>query len=104
MEFQGLLWVVKALPENNWSEKLELILVLSLVAVVLVCSAVSIFISYRRNRFCTCCHSKTVLGLRTEKRPPGKKLTRFGGKWVYGDVTVVVLRCPKCGWEIDLGK
>jgi hypothetical protein len=48
-----------------------------------------------------------TLGWRTEKKDPRKERVTFGGKRVIaGTVTnyIPVLRCPKCGWEIDLGK
>jgi hypothetical protein len=48
-----------------------------------------------------------TLGWRTEKKYPRKERVTFGGKRVIaGTVTnyIPVLRCPKCGWEIDLGK
>lgn len=107
MDVRNLFWLVKPLPENTWLEYIDRILVLFIGAVILIYIAVRLVVSYRRNRFCTYCRGKTVLGLRTEKIDARKRWVRVGGKWHYGGVIVqkiVVIRCPQCGWEIDLGK
>ena len=95
---------MKVLPENTWYKNIDLIVSLTLFAVPFLAIAVMMYRSFRRNRYCPRCRTKTVLSSRVKERPPGKKFTRLGGEWVYGDVKIVVLRCPKCGWEIDLGK
>jgi hypothetical protein len=98
---------VVGLPEKTWGKNLGQILGVAFFAVIFISCAVTMIRSYRQNRFCPCCSTKMTLGWRTEKKDPRKERVTFGGKRVIaGTVTnyIPVLRCPKCGWEIDLGK
>lgn len=102
-----VLWLIKPLPEVNWGENLEAILTWTVIAVVFICCTVPLILSYRRNRYCAYCRSKTKLGWRTEKIDARRKWVRVGSKWHYGGFVIqktVTIRCPRCGWEIDLGK
>ena len=104
MNLDTIFLAVKVLPENNWYQSIDLIVHLVLFVAPFLVIGVILYRSFRRNRYCPRCRTKTVLSSRVKEHPPGKKFTRFGSRWVYGDVKIVVLRCPKCGWEIDLGK
>jgi len=108
MNVDAVFWMIKPLPEKNWGKNLDAIVIGTIIAVFLVVCLVRLIRSYMRNRYCACCRSKTVLGMRTEKRSASTGFKRFGGKWhfgrTYGTAAIVVLRCPKCGFEIELGK
>lgn len=107
MDVHAFLWLAKPLQKYAWPEDLDRIVILSVAAAILIYTAVRFFLSYRCNRFCTCCRSKTVLGWRTEKIDARNRWVRIGSKWHYGGVVyqkIAVIRCPQCGWEIDLGK
>jgi hypothetical protein len=48
-----------------------------------------------------------VMGWRSEKRGisnPRVRIKGSGIKFSTGVDKIAVLRCPQCGWEIDLGK
>ena len=107
MVFQGLLWAVKALPEKNWVQNIDAIVGVAIMAVVMVWTVVSTIKSYRRNRFCPNCRTKMEMDWRTEKRGlsnPRVRIKGSGIKFSTGVDKIAVLRCPKCGREIDLGK
>ena len=110
MALDAVLWLAKPLPEKNWGEKLDLIVGILgavIMAVVVIWMVVSTVRSYRRNRFCPSCRIKMVMGWRTEKRGFSNPRVRISGKGIKfstGVDKIAVLRCPKCGREIDLGK
>ena len=114
MVFQGLLWAVKALPEKNWIKNMDMLLSnmgmivgVAIMAVVMVWTVVSTIKSYRRNRFCPSCRTKMVMTWQTEKRGLSNPRVRIKGSGIKistGVDKIAVLRCPKCGREIDLGK
>ena len=63
--------------------------------------------SRKKYRFCPRCGCGTVLSWHTEKIDARKKWVRVGLKWHYGGFVIqktAKVRCPGCGWEIDLGK
>ena len=107
MELQGLLWVVKALPEKNWVQNIDTFVGVAIMAVVMVWTVVSTIKSYRRNRFCPNCRTKMEMDWRTEKRGlsnPRVRIKGSGIKFSTGVDKIAVLRCPQCGREIDFGK
>ena len=61
----------------------------------------------KKYRFCPQCGCCTELSWHTEKIDARKKWVRVGLKWHYGRFVIqktAKIRCPGCGWEIDLGK
>ena len=110
MNLDTVLWLVKPLPEKNWGEKLDMIVGILgavIMTIVVIWTVVSTVRSYRRNRFCPSCRTKMVLAWRTEKRGISNPRVRISGKGIKFSTSVdkiAVLRCPECGWEIDLGK
>ncbi len=107
MDVYTLFLAVKGLPENTWYKYLDEIVGIAVMAVVVIWTIVSTIRSYRRNRFCPGCRTKMVMGWRTEKRGISNPRVRVNGsgiKFSTGVDKIAVLRCPKCGREIDLGK
>ena len=103
----GALWLVKPLPEKTWLYHIDEIVMITAGAGLLLYILINLFLSYRRNRFCPNCRTKMVMGWRTEKRGisnPRVRIKGSGIKFSTGVDKIAVLRCPQCGWEIDLGK
>lgn len=63
--------------------------------------------SRRKYRYCPKCGCGTETCWHTEKIDASKKWIRIGNRWQYGGhVTqkTAIIRCPGCGWEINLGR
>ncbi len=99
--------MVKGALEPVWFENLELILGLVITVAAVVLCVVMLVRSRNRYRYCPKCRSATEMGWRTEKRGisnPRVRVNRKGMKFSTGVNNIAVIRCPSCGWEIDLGK
>ena len=106
-EWMGLFLAKPVSPGNSVDHNLGVILSIGLALIIILPCVIVLFASYRRNRVCPRCQAKTVLGWHTEKIDARRKWVRFGGKWHYGGVLIqktAVIRCPACGWEINLGE
>ena len=104
---RNLFLVVKTLPENMWYKHLALMLGALLGVSMLVLCVVMLLRSRKRYRYCPKCRSATEIGWRTEHHGLSNPRFRAGRKGIRFDVGVekiAVIRCPGCGWEIDLGK
>ncbi len=99
------------LPQKSPGIDIDSIVCITVAVVIILFTVVKQVGSYRRNRFCPCCDTKTKIHWRTERSDPTwgritiakKRITlRFGRGSAFHAVPVA--RCPGCGWEIDLGK
>ena len=99
------------LPQKTPGIDIDSLVCIAAAVVIILFTVVKLVGSYRRNRFCPCCGTKTKIDWRTEKSDPTwgritlarKRITlRFGRGTGFHSVAVV--RCPQCGFEIDLGK
>ena len=99
--------VVPIVSERIRFENLETILSLVLVVSCVVLCAVVLIRSRKRYKFCPKCRSATEIGWRTEKHGLSSPKIRVRVKGIrvgFGSEKIAVIRCPGCGWEIDLGK
>ena len=107
MDVYTLFLAIKGLPERFQFENLELILSLVVAVPAVVLCIVMLMRSRKRYRYCPKCRSMTEIGWRTEKRGIANPRVRVNGKGIRfttGVEKIAVIRCPGCGWEIDLGK
>jgi len=98
-----MIWLAKQL----WGEKGEqAAVILGIIGAVAICIIVMCH-SRKKYRYCPKCGCGTELGWHTEKTNAKKKWVRVGDEWQYGGFVsqkTAIIRCPGCGWEINLGK
>ena len=100
--FQIGVFLAKPVLPNSPGVDIDFIVFAAVAAVIILYTIVKWVRSYRQERFCSCCGTKTKIHWRTEKRAPSRKWfdLRFGRGTAIQ--VLPVARCPKCGFEIEL--
>ncbi len=105
------MFLAKPVLPNSPGIDIDFIVFAAVAAVIILYTVVKLVRSYRQERFCPCCGTKTKIQWRTERSDPAKGRITIARKRIilrFGRGTTIhavpVARCPGCGWEIDLGK
>ena len=92
------------LPQKSPGIDLDSIVCIAVVAVIFLFTVIKLAGSYRKNRRCPCCGTKTKFDCRSERAEYTRKWfdIRFRVEPTFR--AVFIARCPKCGFEIELEK
>ena len=95
------------LSKQFWGEKGQQAAIIVFFVSAGTVSVIAMCCSRKKYRYCPKCGCGTELSWHTEKIDARKKWVRVGSKWHYGSFVTqktAIIRCPGCGWEINLGK
>ena len=100
--FQTGVFLAKPVLPNSPGIDIDFIVFAAVAAVIILYTIVKWVGSYRKNRFCPCCSTKTKIDWRTEQRAPTRNWFDLRFRRGSAIQAVPVARCPKCGFEIEL--
>ena len=92
------------LPQKSPGIDLDTIVCIAVAVVIILFTVVKLAGSYRKNRFCPCCGTKTKFDCRSERAEYTRKWFDIRFRMGTAIQAVSIARCPKCGFEIELEK